>query len=145
MADIALKSTNASTQTGNNNATVDVEQSIEQMTLKAAADMNECTPVYVDSNGKFAAGDASVVGTADIYGITLRKVKAGEAVTAIAKGVLNGLDLSAIAFGASVYLSDTTGRIADAAGTVSVKLGTVVPSPVTPRGTTALKLIRVNR
>jgi hypothetical protein len=146
MSDIALKSTNASTQTGNTNATADVEQSIEQMTLKAAADMNELTPVYVDANGKFSAADGSAAPTADVYGVTLKKVKAGRPVTAIAKGIVGGLDLSGLAYGASVFLSDTDGgRLSTAAGTVSVTVGKVIPSPVTPRGTAAIKLLRVTR
>lgn len=145
MADIALKSTNASTQTGNNSRTLDVEESIEQMTLPAAVDMDEGTPVYVNSSGKFAKGDASLAGTADVYGLTTRKVKAGEPVTAIAKGVVGGFDFSSQSYGADIFLSDTEGRVGDAAGTVSTKIGEVIPVYGQPRGTNPAKLLRVNR
>jgi hypothetical protein len=145
MADLALKTTNASTQTGNNNRTLDVEESFEQMTLLAAADMGEGAAVYVDSNGKFALADASGAGTADVYGITVRKVKAGEPVTAIAKGIVGGFVLTSQAYGAAIYLSDTnSGILGDAAGTVSVRVGTVVPAMGQPRGGSFAKLLRIN-
>lgn len=142
MADIALKSTNASSQTGNTTATADVEESFEQMTLPAAVDMSECSPVYIDANGKFALCDASVAGTAVFYGVTTRKVKAGEAVTAIAKGVVGGYTFTQ-AYGASIYLSDTEGKLADAAGTVSRKVGEVIPVWGQTRGNSPAKLLRV--
>jgi hypothetical protein len=144
MADIALKSTNASTQTGNNSRSLDVEESIEQMTLPAAVDMDEGTPVYVNSSAKFAKADGSIAGTADAYGITTRKVKAGEPVTAIAKGVVGGFDFSSQAYGADIFVSDTEGRIGDAAGTVSKKVGEVIPAYGQTRGTNPSKLLRVN-
>lgn len=146
MADIALKSTNASTQSGNNTRTADVEESIEQKTLIAAVDMDELTPVYINTSGKFAKGDASAAGTADVYGLTLRKVKAGEPVTAIAKGTVGGFTFAAGQdYGESVYLSDTEGRVADAAGTVEVKIGIIVPVLGQPRGSSPAKFVRVNR
>jgi hypothetical protein len=146
MPDISLKSSNASTQTGNNTRTADVLESFEQMTLPASVAMNELTPVYVDSNGKFAPSDASIAGTAVFYGLTTRKVGAGETVTAIARGVMGGLDLAAagLAYGASVYISDTDGgRLSTAAGTVARKVGEVVPVFGQTRGTAPAKVIRV--
>jgi hypothetical protein len=142
MSDIALKSSNASTQVGNTTATLDVEESFEQMTLKAAADMSEGTPVYVDGNGAFAATDASVAGTAGFYGVTTRKVKAGEPVTAIARGVVGGYTFTQ-AFGSAIYLSDTTGKLADAAGTVSRKIGEVIPVLGQTLGNSPAKMLRV--
>jgi hypothetical protein len=143
MPDLATLSTNASTQTGNNTRTAPVENSIEQFTYPAAIAMDELTPVYIDSNGKFAPGDASVSGTANVIGLTVRKVAAGEAVTAIAQGEVGGLDLSGVAYGADVYLSDTTGKISTAAGTVSKKIGTVVGIFGQTRGTAPAKALRV--
>lgn len=142
MADIALKASNASSQVGNSTATLDVEQSIEQMTLPIAADYNEGTPVFVNSSGKFQQSDASSSGTAKCYGITVRKAKAGEPVTAIAKGVVGGFTFSQN-YGTDVFLSDTDGRLADAAGTVSKKVGEVIPAYGQPRGTSPAKLLRV--
>jgi hypothetical protein len=146
MADISLKSTNASTQTGNNSRSLDVEVSYEQLTYPAAVAMGEGSVVYIDSNGKFALADASAAGAAARpYGITTRKVAAGEAVTAVAKGVLGGFDFASQGYGAEIFLSDTdSGKLADAAGTVSVKVGTVIPKYGVPRGTALPKLLRVN-
>jgi len=143
MADIALLASTASNKAGNSNVSLNVEESFEQMTLIAAADLNAGTPVYVDSNGKFAEADASAAGTADVYGITVRKVKAGQAVTAVARGVLSGFDFSAQSFGAQIFLSDTAGKVADAAGTVSKRVGRVIPAHGQPRGSSLAKLLQV--
>lgn len=142
MALIALKSSNASTQSGNSTRTIDVEESNEQMTLPLAADTDEGTPVYINSTGKFAKADASVVGTSDVYGITVRKAKAGEPVTAIADGVVGGFTFAGN-YGTSIYLSDTEGRLEDAAGTVKVKIGKVIPVYGQTRGTSPAKLLRI--
>lgn len=144
MADIALKSTNASTQSGNSTRTLDVIESIEQRTLPLAADTDEGSPVYIDANGKFAKADASGAATAKVYGVTLRKAKAGEPVTAIAKGTVGGFVLTE-AYGEDVFLSDTEGRLADAAGTVSTKVGEIVPGSGQTRGSAPAKLLRVMR
>jgi hypothetical protein len=144
MADIAKKASNAanSSTVTFSTATLDIEESLEQMTLPLAADTDEGVPVYVNSSGKFAQCDASVIGTAGFYGITTRKGKAGEPVTAIARGVVGGFTLTQN-FGTDVFLSDTTGKLADAAGTVSRKVGEVIPAYGQPRGGTPAKLLRI--
>jgi hypothetical protein len=94
---------------------------IEQHTLPAAAAITIGAVVYIDTNGKFALADASAAPTAGAYGIAIQKAtEAGEAVTAVRKGLVDmGDALDALAFGASVFLSDTnTGILGDAAGTV---------------------------
>jgi hypothetical protein len=145
MADLALSSSNASTQTGNNNRSADVENSIEQLTYPAAVAMDELTPVYLNSSGKWAKADASAAGTADVFGLTVKKVAAGEPVTAISKGIVGGFVLTSLAYGASVYLSDTEGKVADAAGTVSVKIGRVVPVYGQVRGNSPAKMVQILR
>lgn len=143
MALIAKSTTNASTQVGNTSASIDVEESFEQMTLKAAADTDEGVPVYINTSGNFAACNASSAGTAVFYGITTRKVKAGEAVTAIARGVVSGFNLSSQAYGAPIYLADTAGRLGDAVGTVTRKVAEVVPVLGQTRGSNPGKLLRI--
>lgn len=116
----------------------------EQRTLPAAAAIAIGQAVYIDSAGKFALADASGAGTAGAFGVAIQKAtEAGEAVTAVRKGLLDmGDALDALAFGASVYLSDTnTGILADAAGTVSKVVGTVAPAW---GATSADKLLRVD-
>lgn len=143
MADIALKDSVTSTQTGNNTQSLGVEESLEQMTLRLSVDMNAGTPVFVDSDGEWAKADASAAGTAKFYGILVKNGKAGQYRTAIAKGIVDGFDFDSQSYGAAVYLSDTEGALADAAGTVSFKIGEIIPVDLKPLGSAADKLLRI--
>lgn len=58
-------------------------------------------------------------------GISLDTVGAGQAFDGVEKGYLNGFDVSALAFDALVYVSDTAGKLATAAGTNSSVVGRV--------------------
>ena len=119
MADIALVTAN----------TLRVVESIEQMTLPSAEAVVAGAPVRLDTtSGKFTNANGSSAGEARAYGIATRTVVANEPLTAVAVGVVDGLDVSALAFDAALYLSNTDGRIADAAGTVSTIVGRVIPA-----------------
>lgn len=75
-------------------------------------------------------------------GIALNTVAVNETTTFVKKGLLNvGSALSALAYGAQVFLSDTDGTLADVAGTVSTVVGYVVPGY---GATTPDKLLYVN-
>ncbi|MBK8987376.1 MAG: hypothetical protein IPM39_15085 [Chloroflexi bacterium] len=80
------------------------------------------------STGKLTKGNATTaaeVGSGEGLCIT-RQVNT---VTVLKKGILwlgEGV-LDALNFGATIYLSNTDGTLADAAGTVSKVVGTVVP------------------
>jgi len=78
--------------------------------------------------GKFELGNAGSAGEVGDGFIAEKSAAIGEAVTGL-KGpcVLDvGDALSGIAYGVSVFLSDTDGTLADAAGTVSTVVGKVV-------------------
>lgn len=115
-----------------------------QRTLVAATAIVAGAPVYIDANGKWAVGDGSAAPTARIYGVALKTVAAGEALTAVKTGTLDGYALSALAYDAPLYLSDTVGLLADAAGTVSVVVGRVVPANAVSLGTAPDKLLEVD-
>lgn len=100
---------------------------VEQLTFKAASAIKAGAAVKLDTNGKFEEGDATTSTKANVFGIAIRTTAAGSGCTAVKRGILAGFDLSGLAYGANVYLSDTTGRLADAAGTVSKVVGRVVP------------------
>ena len=118
MADIALVTADK----------VSIVESIVQMTLPAAEAVTAGAPVRIDtSTGRFTKANGTVAAEARIYGIAARTVVAGAPVTAIRKGVMDGFVLDALAYDAAVYLSDTDGRIGDAAGTVSTVVGRVIP------------------
>lgn len=112
-----------------------IQKTKESDTLPVAASTGPGVPCYVDTAGKAAIGDASVAGTAAVIGINRSEkttvanmpaelLRAGKVALYDANGdnILDGL-----AYGALVYLSDTAGRLADAAGTVSVVIGRVIP------------------
>lgn len=125
MATIALTTANR----------VEILESFNQMTLPAAEAITAGAPVRLDTTtGKWTNANGSSAGEARAWGIATRTVVAGEALTAIRSGVMEGWDLSALAYDASVYLSDTDGRLDTAAGTVSLVLGRVIPLTSTTLG-----------
>ena len=70
-------------------------------------------------------------------------VIAGLPVTAVRRGVLDGFAFSQ-AYDAAIYVSDTDGRLGDAAGTVSVTAGRVVPGTGEVLGGAFAKLLLVD-
>lgn len=82
--------------------------------------------LYWDSNGLLVKSNAGAAGTAKFAGISLGKGGPGQAVDVLKKGHVYGFTLSG-AYGSDAYLNDTAGVIGDAAGTVSVVIGSVVP------------------
>lgn len=82
--------------------------------------------VYQDSAGKADLADGSAAGTAQIHGIALRGAGIGQAVPVLEYGMVEGFAITGLAYDARVFVSDTAGSLADAAGTVSVIVGRVV-------------------
>jgi hypothetical protein len=82
-----------------------------------------------DVNGRVTKGQASAAGLPQQFkGIALEKAGNRQGLSCLIKGRIAGYDLSALAYGALVYLSDNAGKIATtASGTKSVILGQVVP------------------
>lgn len=103
-------------------------------------------PVRINTTtGQFTNSNAGTAPEARIYGIqTTKGVADGQGHTAIRKGVLEGFNLDALAFDAPVYLSNTDGRLADAAGTTSVAVGRVIAGRSSLRGNTPDKLLFVD-
>jgi hypothetical protein len=135
MADLALVTANR----------LNVVQSIIQETLVADEAINAGENVRIaTATGKFTKANGSSAGEARAYGIATRTVRAGEALTAIKLGVVDGYDLSALAYDADVYLSDTDGKLADAAGTVSKVVARVIPAMATLRGVAYDKILFVD-
>jgi hypothetical protein len=82
---------------------------------------------YYNASGNAALSDASAAGTAKFDGIVLEAVSSGYGITLLRCGIMAGFDLSNLAYGAPVYLSDTAGALAETAGSVEVIVGYVVP------------------
>lgn len=94
----------------------------------SAAALTAGQPVYVNTSGKAGVADANGAAPINTFrGIALETVGAGQPVSVLRRGELYGFDLSALAFDAAVYVSDTAGSLADAAGTASLRVGRVQP------------------
>jgi hypothetical protein len=114
-----------------------------QLTLPAAETITAGEAVRIDTAGKFTGANATTTTENRIYGIATHAAVAGEAVTAVRKGVMDGFVFTQ-AYDAIIYLSDTDGTLADAAGTVSTVVGRVVPGWSQLLGTAADKLLFVD-
>ena len=85
--------------------------------------------IRFSSAGKFELGKATNNAEIGDGFIAEKSVAIGEVATGLKNPCLLevGDSLSGLAYGAPVYLSDTDGTLADAAGTVPFIVGTVVP------------------
>ena len=129
MADLALVTSNK----------INLEESIVQHTAPAGANIVAGQAVAISgSNGRLIlAVDARV------FGIALRTVRTGEPLTVLRLGVIDGYDLSGLAWDASVYLNPVNGNLGDAAGTPSVVVGRVIGGHYNLLGRPADKLLFV--
>lgn len=82
-------------------------------------------PVYQLSTGKVGVADANAAGKQQFRGIALKAAAAGQAVSVLKRGMVTGYTISGLNRDVAVYLSDTAGSLADAAGTMSVICGRV--------------------
>lgn len=123
---------------------VRIVESIEQMTLPAGGTINAGDVVRLDTaTGRFVQAQATTAPNARVWGIATNRAQAGEAVTAVRRGVLDGWDFAADDYDAPMYLSNTLGRIDNAAGTVTTVLGRVIPGTATTLGTAYDKFLHV--
>lgn len=81
--------------------------------------------VYLLSTGKIGVADANAAGKQQARGIALESAPAGGAVSVLKRGHVSGFTISQNG-DTRLFLSDTAGAVADAAGTMSVPLGRVV-------------------
>lgn len=145
MATIVLHASTAAVVPSVTNSSVHLEviESFEQMTLPAGGTIKAGAPVRVNSSGQFVECDGTTAGNADAYGIATKRAVVGEAVTAIKRGVLGGFVFTQ-AYWSNIFISDTAGVLADAAGTVSKIVGKIIPVPLHLRGGSPLKALMVN-
>jgi len=80
-------------------------------------------PVYVTAAGKAGVADANGAGKQQFRGIALKAAAAGGVVPVLKIGYLAGYVLTGVAYDGILYLSDTAGSLADAAGTMTVNCG----------------------
>lgn len=116
-----------------------------QYTHEAAEGVDPGQVYRLDANGKAVLAASDVAGNAgpELFIAIDGARQAGNAVTGMSSGLLEGFDLEALAFGAQVFLG-LAGAVADAAGTVSAPVGRVTSIPYTGTPSGADKVIRVN-
>ncbi len=116
----------------------------EQLTgpVGEAFDSGQYTRIDTTS-GIRALGNATATGEVGHFGgLCLKSGNANATTSVIRRGILSlGAALDALAYGATVYLSDTDGELDTAAGTVSTVIGKVIPGY---GDTTPDKLLYVN-
>jgi hypothetical protein len=97
--------------------------------------------------GKFVNSDANS-GTAalkTVKAIATRTAKAGEALTGMKRGIMSGFTFTDQAYHLPIYVSDTVGRLADAASATTVlPVGRVEPAYSNLAGTSPDKYLRVD-
>ena len=95
----------------------------------AAVAIEAGQPVCFDTNGNLALSDANDANAEKFRGIALRSVGAGQPCSYLIQGWLSGTGqgVTALAYDAPVYISDTVGELADSAGSTSLLIGRVVP------------------
>lgn len=124
---------------------VRVVQSFTQHTFVADEAIAAGAIVRIDTtSGKATNAKGTTAAEARAFGIATHKAVAGQPVTVIRRGIIDGFDLSGLTFDDDVFLSDTDGVMADAAGTVSKIVAITVPGFATTLGTAADKLLFVD-
>lgn len=116
----------------------------DQHTAPAAEAITAGAPIRLDTaTGRWTNANGGDAAEARATHLAWRTVAAGEALTGVRNCLVDGYVLDALAYDAPVYLSNTDGRLADAAGTVSVIVGRVVAGNAQLLGVASDKLLDV--
>ena len=124
---------------------IEVVQSFIQHTFAPAEAITPGQAGRIDTgNGKATKANASNAAEARVFGISASSSARNTGVTLIRKGILDGFDLSGLAFDALIYLSNTDGALSTDPGTVNVVVGRVIPGFASPIGSGPDKLLLVD-
>lgn len=104
-------------------------QKAEIYDLLAAAAITAGQIVYTTTAGKADLADGSAAGTIVNLGVALNAAAAGEAVSVLKRGHVAGFAITGLNGAAKLYVSNTAGAAADAAGDNSAVIGTVTAIP----------------
>ena len=129
MADIALRDANK----------INVVESLEQNTAPAGVAITAGQAVMLAP----ATGRWALATSTRCYGIATKTVRAGEPLTAIRKGVLEGYVLDGLAYDADVYANHANGNLADAATATPIIVGRVIAGYYNTLGRAHDKLLLV--
>jgi hypothetical protein len=81
------------------------------------------------TTGKAVLANAASAANSGFRGLALNSAGAGQGVSVLKRGHVYGFDLAALNYGALVYLDNASGDLGNAAGTVSVVVGSVAALP----------------
>lgn len=115
-----------------------------QITALAKVAITAGAAIRLDTDGKWLLAIATAAGTATGVYIAAYTVPIGMPVTGFKSAKFDGYAVSALDFGVAVYLSDTAGSLGDAAGTVSLVVGRIVPGMSEPNSATPKKLVAID-
>lgn len=82
-------------------------------------------PLFVNTSGKVELADANAAGEQQARYLALEGGGSGQAISVLKEGHVYGFTLTSQAYDAPIFVSDTVGKLADAAGTLSVPVGIV--------------------
>lgn len=102
----------------------DGQHGTEIVPMKAAAAITAGQAVYQTSSGTANLADANGSGTLQFRGIALEGVAAGQVVNVLKRGACYGFTLSGN-YDSLLYVSNTAGALADAAGATTINAGRV--------------------
>lgn len=98
----------------------------EIFSMIAGATITAGQAVYLTSSGTVDLADANGSGTLQFRGIALNGATAGNVVDVLKKGHCYGFTVSGVAYDAPLFVSNTAGALADAAGGTSINAGRVM-------------------
>lgn len=136
MADIALVTAGTVRIVGN---------PVRQVSCVAGEAIAGGAPITQNASGKWVNADAN--GSAPlntVQAIATKTAVTGESFTGLKEGRLDGYNLSSQAYGAKIYVSDTTSTLADAAGTATLQVGYVEAVSSNQIGNAHNKVLAVN-
>lgn len=93
--------------------------------IRLGATVTAGQSLYIDASNNGDLADANAAGLQQTRALALEGGVSGSVVNALVKGEVYGFDLSAQAYDAPIFQSDTAGALADAAGTLAVPVGVV--------------------
>lgn len=118
------------------------ETEFEKWTLIAGAAITRGQAVAVDAAGLAVVADGSTGAANNVVGIALEGAGAGQALDVMVNGSLYGFTIAALDAYTPLYLSNTAGALADAAGDVSKLVARV--KPMHDHAATPTKVLYVN-
>ena len=130
----------------NDVTSIDLDESDDQITLFTGVDVEACQMIQPDpATGLWRLASSTTTAKTKSTFMATRKARAGEPVTGVREGVVDSThDLSGLAWNAPVYLSDTDGELADAAGTNTLQVGFVIPVFASGTGNPPSKIIKLD-